>query len=69
MPTSCYRADTLCLTVTSIGGGAGYSVAEGTTGRLFLRRYKATSLVVVAASVRPNDGTATSLTIATTLMP
>jgi hypothetical protein len=38
-PFHCYRGDTLCLTVTSIGWGAKYTIADGTNGRPGLRRY------------------------------
>ena len=56
----CYRGVTLCLTLTSIGWGARYTVAEGTTGRPFLRRYRPLDPVVVAAPVRRNDVAAIS---------
>jgi hypothetical protein len=57
----CYRGDALCLTVTSIGWGAKYTVAEGTNGRPILCRYRPLPLVVVAAPVRRNEMAATSL--------
>jgi hypothetical protein len=54
-PPHCYRGNTLCLTVTPIGWGAGYTVAEGTSGRPFLRRYRPLDLVVVAAIVTQRE--------------
>jgi hypothetical protein len=40
-PLHCYRGDVLCLTVSSIGWGAEYTIAEGTSGRPFMRGYTA----------------------------
>jgi hypothetical protein len=54
-PLHCYRGDMLCLTVTSIGWGARYTIAEGTTGRPFLRRYRPLDPVVVAWAVAQRE--------------
>jgi hypothetical protein len=60
-PLHCYRGDMLCLTISSIGWGAEYTVACGTSGRPFLRRYRAPEPVFAAASVRRDDMAAISL--------
>ena len=68
-PLHCYRGDTLCLTVTSIGWGARYTVAEASTGRPCLRRYRPFSAVEMTATVRRNDVAAMPLAIATMAVP
>lgn len=49
-PLQAYRGDTLCLTVSSIGCGAKYSVGDNRFGRPVLQRYRKAPLGAVTAS-------------------
>jgi hypothetical protein len=50
-PLHAYRGDTLCLTVSSIGRGARYSVKDNACGTPSLRRYEG----ALAMSAAPYD--------------
>jgi hypothetical protein len=58
-PLEAYRGETLCLSVSSLGYGAKFTVKDNRCGTPALRRYEAFSRVPVASPMRPNEVSAT----------